>query len=367
MAFVAFMAEPNCGRGTFDIIWACLPTISLSTWTCNHHTVANAGRLRLKLALWLGVFVFPEWQCVKAVEELHDARALRRAVHRLPGPGWRAFTLRQSFLFLFGGLRFDDVGDYDTRGAYRELGRCFLAAAAAGRVRPRDVPSDEQIARRCKTDGLAKAIAMLQALWFAATLFSRLVEGLQVSPLEFVTASYVLCGLVMYVAWFTCPQGVEEPFDIAGGGQSGEGSKRLDSARTAVEVLSVQEKVEAVGWISNAKKAAVGTVLFLVFAAIHLASWSYPFPTRTEAYLWRGSVLGTLVFGEMSFLFKELYTDIPFIPKNDVKTWTLATFFVLYVICRLGIIVLLFACFRWSPEGIYESVDWSMYWAHWGG
>ena len=358
MTFVAFVPEPNCGRGTFDIIWACLPTISLSTWTCDHHTVANAGQLRLKLALWLGVFMFPEWQCVKALEELHDACAFRRAVRKLAAPGWRAFTLRQAFLFLLGGLRFDEVSDYDTRGAYPTYADRFLTAAATRRVQPCDVPTDEQIKRRCKTDSLAKGIAMLQALWFVLTLFSRLVERLTVSPLEFVTMSYVLCGLIMYVAWFKSPQGVEEPFDVMGKDTPLQGEQKL-------EFLSAE--VEGMKCISNIKKAAIGTILFLVFAGIHLASWNYPFPTQVEVYLWRVSVLGTLVFGELTFLFKELCTEIPFNPRHDLKTWTLSIFFLFYVICRLGIITLLTMAFRWAPEGIYSSVDWSMYWGHWGG
>lgn len=67
------------------------------------------------------------------------------------------------------------------------------------------------------------------------------------------------------------------------------------------------------------------------------------FPEQVEVLLWRGSVLGTLVFGEL-VLFKEIYTNIPFISRNDPKTWKLATFFIFNVICHVGIIFPLFAC-----------------------
>lgn len=59
--------------------------------------------------------------------------------------------------------------------------------------------------------------------------------------------------------------------------------------------------------------------LLLDSTSIHLASWSYPLPTELEVSLWRGSVMGTLFFGELSFLCKELHTDIPSNPRNDLK------------------------------------------------
>lgn len=359
MTFIPFVPTPNCNRGTLDIIWSCLPTIFLSTWTCYHHTVANSVQFRLKLVLWLGVFIFPEWQCVLTLKELYDARAFRRAVHRLAAPGWRSFTLRQAFLFLLGGLHFDEVSDYDIRDAYPRNADRFLAAAATCRVFPGGLPTDEQIKRRCKTDSLSKGIAMVQALWFVLTLLSRQVGRLAASPLEFVTMSYVFCGLIMYIAWFQCPQGVEEPFVIE--------AEDLKLQRThGQEVLSVQ--VEGVKWTSDMHKAVFGTTMFLVFTAIHFASWNYPFPTQVEVYLWRCSVMGTLLFGVLTYLIRDLRAESPspIAPRNDLKSWTLGVLFVLYITCRLGIFTLLSIAFRRAPEGIYTSVSWSVYWGHLG-
>ncbi|ROV91253.1 hypothetical protein VPNG_09688 [Cytospora leucostoma] len=211
MAFVSFVPTPKCNRGTVDIIWSYLPTIFLSLGpvsTTRSPTLFSTVSSSLR--------------------ELHDAPAFRRAVHQLAAPGWRSLTLRQAFLFLLGGLHFDDVSDYYTRDAYPRNADRFLAAAAACR--------------------------------FVLTLLSRLVGRLATSPLEFVTMSYVFCGLVMYIAWFHCPQGIEEPFAIAAKGikpQTAHGP----------EVLSVQ--VEGVKWTSDMHKAVYGTTIFLAFTGVH--------------------------------------------------------------------------------------------------
>ncbi|KAK7738527.1 hypothetical protein SLS53_006047 [Cytospora paraplurivora] len=272
----------------------------------------------------VGSLRLPEWGCVVSLRELHDARAFRRAVHRLAAPGWRLLILRQAFIFLLGGLHFDDFSDYDTRDASPRNADRFLVAAAACRVLPSGLPTDEQIKRRCNTESLARGIAMLQALWFVLTLLPCLVGRLVTSPLEFVTMSYVFCGLAMYIAWNQCPQGVEEPFVIAAKGikpQMAHGP----------EVLSVQ--VEGVKWTSDMHKAVYGTTIFLAFTCVHFAPRNYNFPTKVEVYLWRCSVLGTLVFGVLTFLLRDLRAKSPnpITPRNDLKTWTLGVLFVLYV------------------------------------
>lgn len=73
--------------------------------------------------------------------------------------------------------------------------------------------NEDDIKALSKTDSLTKIIACIQALWFAAQIMSRLVEGRAITLLEVSTCAYVLCTFVGYAAWWKKPQNVFYAFD----------------------------------------------------------------------------------------------------------------------------------------------------------
>ena len=211
MNTVGFVPEPNCGRGTIGIIWSCLTTIFLTTWTATHSKVAaTIQKSRRERWLYSAIsFFLPEALAGTAVNDIIDAHFLRSAIRRING--WGSFSLKQAFLVTQnGGIRIGDEGP-ETEALEK---RHFLSLANSGRIKFEDFPSGAQIDSRAKADWIGKLVAVLQAFWFLATVLSRLMQGLPVTPLEDITAATACCGLAAFLLYLQCPQDVQERFPI---------------------------------------------------------------------------------------------------------------------------------------------------------
>ena len=65
--------------------------------------------------------------------------------------------------------------------------------------------SEEFIADSTRSNGLSKAILMVQVGWFCSNCVSRLVEKLPLTLLEVTTAAHCLCTLLTYLVWWPKP------------------------------------------------------------------------------------------------------------------------------------------------------------------
>ena len=309
--FRSFAPEPNCGRGTLSIIWDCLATIFLATWTSTHMRVHVTGWLKERVETVLVFVLFPEGAAVTALDEFVIAYNTRH--HLRQRPGWERWSLRQSFLVAKHGVYNESIGstiDVDE----------LLSAVRDGRFRFGDLPSDQQIRQRSKADGLSKTIAIGQGFWFAANVVSRLVSHYHVSPLEDMTTAYVACGLLMSICWFRCPQDIQEQFVVkyraesdssrekkppgraaraktARDAETGASSTTVRRSSTLRAIVPGQSRTHTAAStdklrsISSVNYWAMFITLLFIFTGVHLASWRYPFPTETEAWVWRAASL----------------------------------------------------------------------------
>ncbi|KUJ24454.1 uncharacterized protein LY89DRAFT_679591 [Mollisia scopiformis] len=71
------------------------------------------------------------------------------------------------------------------------------------------LPSDEDIIDRSKTDTLTIILACAQSLWLVVQCIARKSVGDDISELELSTCGFVLCSLVAYGLWWDKPQDVE--------------------------------------------------------------------------------------------------------------------------------------------------------------
>lgn len=348
-----FVIEPNSGRGTLSIIWSCLTTITFVVWTALHpHTRKNLPRF----AWAIFVFLVPEAMPAGAIEQLVRARHLHTRLRSVAG--WEGWTLKQSFLVIKQGVRYragEELMDLDASRlieaavleARRKEKRDKSDLAGAGVTLFDALPSAAQIDRRSKKSGFEKIIAGGQAAWFMANVISRLAGGLQVTPLEDITVAYTLCGLVSAIAWFRCPQDLEDGFEIEMEetlvAQSGSRKGELDG----VLVDSVLVWVTAYGMLA-------------AFTGIHLAFWRYPFPSAAEAWIWRLCAVGTLVFGALVLRFGNLQD------YGKTRHWSLAISVPGYFVARLALLVVAFTALRRMPASAFSTPNWLDYWGHIG-
>ena len=123
METVAFVPEPNCGRGTITILWSCFSTIFLSTWV-ELHQEEDDPSLMGKAGFFLSTLFTPHVLAARGLNTLMTAWKLRGAMRRVSG--WTDFTLAQAFLVLVGGLE----ADYDDQPRPSRIGPLLLHDSA---------------------------------------------------------------------------------------------------------------------------------------------------------------------------------------------------------------------------------------------
>lgn len=67
---------------------------------------------------------------------------------------------------------------------------------------------------RSKAGGMAKALLVVQVLYFCVSCALRKVEGLPLSLLEISTLAHALCAILTYAVWWTKPLNILEPTPI---------------------------------------------------------------------------------------------------------------------------------------------------------
>ena len=72
----------------------------------------------------------------------------------------------------------------------------------------------EEIWDKSKADLLTKLLVCSQIFWLVVQVLVRLIQHIQVTTLELITLSYVLCTCATYIMWLEKPLDVEIPTRI---------------------------------------------------------------------------------------------------------------------------------------------------------
>lgn len=200
------------------------------------------------------------------------------------------------------------------------------------------LPQKDDIDRRSKKGRLEKIIAGGQALWFSANIVTRLMGGYQVTLLEVMTIAYACCGLIAMMAWFRCPQDINEPFEVDLGGTAA--STKDGGAYYFRQILL--------------SRCMPGLVIFtlIMVTMVHLCAWQYPFPSAAEAWIWRSCSLAMLPFGTLIVYFSTTNTLVAMCPP--------------YIVARFALLTVACMAFRRMPVSAFDTPNWSNYWGHIG-
>ena len=366
-----------------EIIWICLSTTTLAIWVSLHLYVDSpeASKLSLRAGLekfrdgntldmfdastdwplqWRKPFEavftiwFPKNSVTNSIVGLFWAIQWKRRISAIPGFG--KFSLRQSFILGHCGIYYKTGAD---RLHFEILSSWELEEFARnGQLVFKDLPSNEELDDRSKSDRLLKSISVFQTLWFFANIIYRLYTGLPISLLEDLAAAYAFCGLVQLLGWFRCPQDISQPFFV-------ELENPPDNYASSSDESSMNRRRDIWWDVEIAKwplvKCVVFTLSAAVFVGVHLAAWNYRFASAVEKWLWRSCSLATLPLLFVVFIFGnyELQRDCESYWRYRVyKTITVISSS-LYCLARLALISLAFAAFRKAPVGIYQDASWT--------
>ncbi|KAI9790322.1 MAG: hypothetical protein M1833_001959 [Piccolia ochrophora] len=325
-----WVSQPD-GRGSFNIIWNCVVTIFLCSWTvlCLNLPAPGDtewGNFRRKCYLASLGIVGPEFILQLSMGQWTSACSSVKEFRR---SGYDQWTMSHAFLADMGGftLHTPDWPPFP-------LNSKQLHYLVINKYIEYPEVNKKDIADKNKNDGFARVLTVLQTLWFFLDCVGRGAQGLELTTFELTALSFILCTLGTWFFW------AHKPSDV-GTGLSVHTDVTIaqillnagDDARdpyhnTPLDFVSRKNwswnlywsfwmnilrkmgisfapKVRPINRIPNDNFPELSLpmmfVLFLfqsTFAAIHFVGWNLWFPSRPEQWLWRAStcvIMGSVI------------------------------------------------------------------------
>ena len=218
----------------------------------------------------------------------------------------------------------------------------------------------EEISARSKTDQLSKLITCLQILWFVIQLIGRAVQHLPTSNLELFTLGLVVCSLGTYAAYWRRPKDISLPIMIP----VGEGKALSDVFGKPISPRDRFSWGEHAASEKSHFSSGLTAIITCIFGGCHLIGWDFLYPSLVERLLWRISSISCLVIPFLLIL--SIY--IPeWLERTCFQDFPAMLFFILgilYVLVRIYLLVEVFVSLRSVPAGVYQTVNWSLYFPH---
>ena len=327
------MPQPE-GRGTLNILFSCMTTIFLCSWSVLCLNIPEPGGsrwayLKYKLRWQLFAIFFPEVLTSMAAEQWESANQNVQEFRKLGYPQW---TMRHAFFADMGGfvLQSPDVPLFPVDGEQ-------LAYLVKKRYLSYPDVDEETIWDRNKADGFARLVTSVQITWFFIQCLVRWKQGLVLSTLEITTFATILATLNSLFFWYHKPLDVETPIILRTEHRIAEilidaGDRaREPYSRTPLDFLKsppVSTSIVAPFWFGmgvvidfdkesgsrpikrfgncktwppagiTARETIYGVLFEVVYFGVHFIGWNQLYPTHVELYLWRASnlvLLGLLV------------------------------------------------------------------------
>ena len=404
---VGWVSSPD-GRGTLDIIWSCLLTTVLCTWTTLHLNVparhdTYLQRFLLRLRWTMIAYVAPEAIVGFAAGQRAEAR---RSVEAFNEAGYQGWTLRHAFYANMGGFL---LASPDSK-AFPVNSAQLLYLIRNGYI-PYPIATDIEIAQKGKEDNIQRFLTVVQLSWFVIQIISRAILRLPVTTLEVATLGLVFCSGFTFSLWASKPLNAEDNIVISSPTrisdilvEAGPDARRpydetpLDFIEpqsfpwlTAVLRLPFRlgPRERPLPRFTNDKvlvsKLSHERITFFIvtvcYACLHLIAWGFHFPTQEERIVWRVLCIVMVVCAVM-FVADGVCHDGD--GKGRWRRWCLALFpraptstegsgpftliwryawlmgpVTLFNVSRIYIVVECFLSLRALPSGAYDSIEWT--------
>ena len=200
-----WVSQPD-GRGTFDILFSCLFTVFLCTWTALHLNVPALHetywqQFRRKCRWAIQTIMAPEFVLGFASGQKVEAQ---RSVEMFRALGYKDWTVRHGFYANMGGFHLQAEGfpsfPINAKQLHYLVKRKYVAFPEF---------SAKDVWDKSKADGFQKLFTCIQTGWFIIQIIGRAIQHLPVTTLELTTLGFVFCTLVMYYQW------ADKPLDVA--------------------------------------------------------------------------------------------------------------------------------------------------------
>lgn len=334
--------SPN-GRGSIDILWACVFTLFLCSWSvlCLNVPATCDGwwRITRRKCYWtfLGV-IGPEFVLQSALGQWGSACD---SVWQFRLLGYSEWTMTHAFFADMGGfiLHTKDWIPFplNARQVHYLVAEGYIPCSAVA-------ISKEVIVDKNKNDAIVRIITVGQTLWFVLNVVTRGSQHLAITTFELTTIASIICTLATYFCWAHKPSDIQTGIVLATDVTLAEILiKAGDRAREPYSLtpLDFAGRKECswtlywACWINILKKIHMTwatkprpldripndnfpplppmSMLCLFFfqtayAGVQIVAWNFIFPTHTERLMWRistliitGAIIGCWITNQYAF------------------------------------------------------------------
>lgn len=408
-------------RGTWDILWTCLITIFICTYTllCLNVSAPKDSLIILirRRVLWIFLaIVVPEVVLTYASGQWSRAR---RSVESFNAAGFNEWDMRMAFFADMGGFvlhaRDSESFPLNAKQLYWLIEHRHLEYPEI---------KTEDLWDKSKQDRLSKVIASIQIGYFVLQCIGRASQHLTITTLELNTLAIVVCSLMTSFIWLHKPSDIRKPIHL----HSAASMREIIGSRTWKNTPLDFIDENGPGWAINVQSFMKMPVIpshrpiqripndrfpmepygsqeyflcfgTLLFTGLHVAGWNFSFPSPVEKLLWQISslilfgvtaafwVLETAAswtrLGRWKLLYLKLKEPDKLLDferlraeklKNQVcepttlplpwEFWTIAPIAVFYSIARAYLILEAFLELRNVSATAYLNVQWSTYFPH---
>ena len=343
---VGWVSGPD-SRGTMGLLWSCLFTIFICTWSALHIDIparddSNWKRFRLKFTYMAVAIVAPEYVTGVTVGDWLAVRKLRKSLDGVESGRTKISPVMAHFIVM-GGFELVPKGDGQRRR--RLFGKTFLPALDA-KFLTMPKYSDEDILDKSKADWLLKFISVVQITWFVAQIIGRGIQHLTITTIELFAVGIVGCTIINYWIWWYKPLDVMESIAIEVNFTAEELDKKLGTPRYK---LRFGEEGP-----STTKHYLLPVLSTLILGLCHVCAWNFAFPSFAELIIWRVASIGVIVL-------PLLILGVGQISEGNTGLGISATF---YCLVRIYLLVEAFIGLRSVPGDVYQDVDWNKFIPH---
>lgn len=348
-----WVAEPQ-GRGTWSIIWSCLVTIILCTWSVLHLDVPSEhGTWHLLARKLYGTVIgaiAPEALLCFAVNEyVISRRTLRWIDNQIPA----RWTQSQVRFAIHGGLQLRN--DTVPQGTLCQPDQ--LIALVEYHVLDTLPVSHEELLSRSQTDSFTKLLALSQVVCFLTTTIARAILHLDITLFELLIVATVVCSIFSYGLYFRAPQNVEFPITI--NLPDDELSNSIISGNFEISTSSAKILNKDT---NNRLGMPVLTVFGCILGGIHCLAWNWNFVTSQERLAWCVSSVTIAIIPIANMMCSVFGGKYPWVYRTGY--WFLRIRMTVYAIARITTIILALMALRAVPESAFETVYWNHYFPH---
>lgn len=310
-----WVSSPD-GRGTLDIVWACLLTTFLCTWSSLHLNVPGGQdtwfkHLVRKIRWTIQAFLAPEFVVFLATIQKIEAR---RSCKEWKEAGYSFWTVQHGFFANMGGFL---LQPRDSK-AFPVNSKQLLYLVTHDYTCAPSITQFE-ISQKSQQDGFQRFLTLLQLSWFVLQCIGRGVQHLPTTTLELATIGLVICAFTTYYEWSSKPLDVEYPVIIQTEAdiariliEAGERASK-PYLRTPLDFIEDQfplwlTRIEPyITWrifspperplprftndrlpaIDGSRDSVLLVAVVTAYSSLHFAAWNFSFPTQVERLVWR--------------------------------------------------------------------------------